>query len=42
MVVVDKRGREYELEINADGTINIFSSRVRIVMLKFLATHYGC
>ena len=25
MTVIDKRGKEYELEINEDGTVNIFS-----------------
>ena len=25
MKVIDKRGKEYELEINNDGTVNIFS-----------------
>ena len=24
-IVIDKRGHEYELEINEDGTVNIFS-----------------
>lgn len=42
MVVVDKRGKEYELEINEDGTVNIFQAKVRIAMLGFLVTHYGC
>ena len=25
MTVIDKRGKEYELEINENGTVNIFS-----------------
>ena len=25
MTAIDKRGKEYELEINEDGTVNIFS-----------------
>lgn len=25
MIVTDKRGKEYKLEINEDGTVNIFS-----------------
>ena len=24
-IAIDKRGKEYELEINEDGTVNIFS-----------------
>ena len=27
MTVMDKRGKEYELEINEDGTVNIFFRR---------------